>query len=545
MSDDLLPVDETPADQNPAYEKLKQLRTRKDLQARQSLLLKDSFTGFDGQEHPLRLRYYQVQGLMHLLAMKRFLLGDDTGLGKTLEAIAALCYLWERTPDQKVVILTTKSATTQWAGEFVKFTKGVRVFICRGTPTSRRQVRDKFWRATGPSVLVMGYRTAVQDFADLQDHEGYIFITDEATAYKNHQTQVHQVCHHLSSKAERLWALTATLIKNNLIEGWGIYRVVVPGLFGAKAAFLNDYCIVRMQQIPGSRRLIPIIVGYRARDIEAFRKKIDPYFLGRPKFEVASELPPLVTKHITVGMTPEQEKKYQEALEGLLLVGEKTGQVDEKEVTKLTAVCYCQEVVNHLELIGCDGDSEKLDALLDLVGDGGDLEGDKVIVFTRFRKMVDILMPALKKKGVEAVRITGEEDEQERQDAQNAFQDPNSKVKVVCITTAAAEAINLQAAKALVFYDTPWSAGDYLQILGRMIRIGSIHDRCYAIHLVAEGTIDERVVKVLTKKMGLVEAVLGKRIKGETDTGVTVEATNDLSDLFNELVADARARKTG
>jgi SNF2 family DNA or RNA helicase len=300
-----------------------------------------------------------------------------------------------------------------------------------------------------------------------------------------------------------------------------------------------------MMQIPGSRRQIPTIVGYRQRDIDAFRKKIDPYFLGRAKFEVASELPPLVTKHVKVGLTKAQEDKYQEALEGLLLVGEKANQTEEKEVTKLTAVCYCQQIVNHLELIGCDGESEKLDALLDLLGDGGDLEGEKVIIFTRFRKMVDILVPALKKKGIKAVRITGEENEKERKANQDAFQNPKSDAQVVCITTAAAEAINLQAAKALVFYDTPWSAGDYLQILGRMIRIGSVHDRCYAIHLVAEGTIDERVVKVLTKKMGLVESVLGKRIKGETDTGVTVDAVNDLSDLFNELVSDARARKKG
>jgi len=460
----------------------------------------------------------------------------------TLQSISALCYLWERTPDQKVLILTSKSSVEQWAGEFRKFTKGVTPFVSRGTPVQRRKVREAFWAATGPTVLVMGYRTAVQDFAELQDREGYIIITDEAAAYKNSETQVHQVCKYLSSKAERTWALTATLIKNNLIEGWGVYNVLVPGLFGSKNHFLNEYCITRMQVLPGTRRQVPVIVGYRQRDIEAFRKRIDPYFLGRPKFEVASELPPLVTRHVKVGMTKLQEAKYQEALEGLLLVGEKTGQTEEKEVTKLTAVAYCQQIVNHPELIGVDGDSEKLDALLDLVSDGGELDGEKVIVFSRFRKMVDIMVPALKKRGVRAVRITGAEDERERKTSQDAFQDPKSDAAVCCITTAAAEAINLQAAKALIFYDTPWSAGDYLQILGRMIRIGSTHDRCYAIHLVTEGTIDDRVVKVLTKKMGLVESVLGKRIKGEDDASVMVDATNDLSDLFSELISDARAR---
>lgn len=459
----------------------------------------------------------------------------------TLMTISALTYLWERNPDQKVIILTSKSAVEQWAGEFRKFTKGITTFVARGTPVQRRKIREKFLAATGPSVLVMGYRTAVQDFSELQGEEGYVLVTDEAAAYKNHQTQVHQVCKWLSGKAVRTWALTATLIKNNLVEGWGVYNVVVPGLFGSHNAFLNDFCITRMQQLPGSRRQVPVIVGYRPRDIAEFRRKIDPYFLGRPKFEVASELPPLVTRHIMVGMNSAQQAKYEEALEGLLVVGSKQGQTEEKEVTKLTAVTYCQQIVNHPDLIGVEGESEKLDALLDLVGPGGELEGEKVIVFTRFRKMVDILVPALKKLGIKASRITGAEDEKGRKASQDAFQNTKSDTLVCCITTAAAEAINLQSAKALVFYDTPWSAGDYLQILGRMIRIGSTHDRCYAIHLVTEKTIDERVVKVLSKKMGLVEAVLGKRIKGEGDAGVMVDAVNDLSDLFEGLLQDARS----
>ena len=73
------------------HKRLKGLRERSDLSLRSTSHLKDTFTGFDGQEHPLKLRYYQVQGLLHLVAMKRFLLGDDTGLGKTLQSIGALC----------------------------------------------------------------------------------------------------------------------------------------------------------------------------------------------------------------------------------------------------------------------------------------------------------------------------------------------------------------------------------------------------------------------------------------------------------------------
>ena len=96
-----------------------------------------------------------------------------------------------------------------------------------------------------------------------------------------------------------------------------------------------------------------------------------------------------------------------------------------------------------------------------------------------------------------------------------------------------------------MFYDTPFSAGDFLQTLGRMIRIGSQHDRVLAIHLVTENTIDERVMTVMEKKMGLVEAVLGKRIKGEDETDTdadqgVIKAEKDLDSLFDALRKDAQ-----
>jgi len=463
----------------------------------------------------------------------------------TLMTIAALCFVWEKKPNTKVIVLTTKSATDQWAGEFDKFTTGINVFVCKGTAKKRAKVRDEFTAATGPCVLVMGYRSAVQDFTALQKWKGYIFVADEATAFKNPSTQVHQVCKHLADpeRCQRAWALTATLIKNNLIEGFGIYKVIVPALFGSKSAFMRDYCLTRLQPIQGGRQ-IPVIVGYRDRDIFRFKTLIDPFFLSRPKHRVAKELPVLTTKRLYVGMTKPQENKYMEALTGLLEIG-RGDDAEERETTKLTALIYCQQIVNHLELIECDGKSEKLDALLDLLVDG-DLAGEKVIIFSRFRKMVDLLMPALRKKKIGATRITGAETKEGvRKAAQDAFQDPESDTDVICITTAATEAVNLQAAKAIIFYDSPWSAGDLLQALGRMIRIGSVHDRVYAFHMVARGTIDEKVLGVLDKKMQLIEKVMGKRLKGEEeldDSEEVILTDSDINELFEAMVKDAQEK---
>jgi len=524
------------------HEKLKAIRERQDLSLKPTPLLKETFLALDGKERDLNLRYYQVQMVLHLLAMKRFIVGDDTGLGKTLESIAALCYLWQMKPDTKAIVLTKKSAVQQWAKDgFGKFTTGVNVIVCKGTPTQRKKAYRAYSEATGPTVLIMGYRSAVQDIKLIQNWKDYVLIADEATVFKTPGTQVHQVCQHMGSQASRVWGLTATLIKNHLMEGFGIYQVVVPGLFRhTKTSFMKDYCIVRMQKIKNGRQ-VPTIVGYRNRDIIRFKDKIDPFYLGRPKHEVADELPVLTTKDILVGMTKFQRDKYREALDGLLELGDG----EEKETDRLTSIIYCQEIANHPCLIGYDdSESEKMDQLVDMLTEGGELDGEKVIIFTRFKTLVNWAIPHLEKKKVKCVRVTGDEDESQRQEAMDAFQDPESGVQVIWITMAGGDAINLQAAKALVFYDTPWSAGDYLQILGRMIRIGSLHDRVYAIRLIAEGTIDERVQEVLRKKMNLIESILGKRIKGEEDlSDLEFEVVSETKELFDSLMDDARGRR--
>ena len=517
-------------------EKLRKIRSKKDIKAPPSKILKSEIS--DGV--PLTLRNYQIQGILHLLAMPRFVLGDDTGLGKTLQVIATLSYLWDKRPEIPAIILTTKSAVGQWESEFDKFTNGVKVFKCLGTKKKRAKIHAEFKEySEGPKAIIMGYRTACMDFDYLQHIVGHVMVFDEATAFKNDKAQVHQVCKHLAGSAERAWSLSATIIKNRLMEAWAIYRVTVPQLFGNKNTFMRYYCITRDQILPGGRRRIPIVVGHRKQDIEEFRQVIDPYFLGRPKHEVATELPPLTTKVIECGLSSIQKSKYKEALEGFLeVVDSETGEIIEREVTKLTAVTICQQIVNHPVLLDLDGDSEKLDSLLDTVQT--ELEGEKIIIFSRFRQMVDVLEAELEAENIKTCRITGAESGDQRISSQQSFQDPDSEVKVCLITMAAAEGVNLQLAKAVVFYDTPWSAGDYLQIIGRMIRIGSIHDKVFSYHMVSKGTIDDRVMKTLKNKMNLIEAVLGKRLKEDGKDDIIEVGQSEVNELFDGLLEDAR-----
>ena len=532
-----LPLPYEPVDE--VHRKLMEYRTRTDLKARVPPLIRAEIAGSGGRGPiPFKLRYYQTQAVLHLLSRTRFLLGDDTGLGKTVITITALCFLWEKQPDLKVVIVTVKSSVGQWAQEIARFCDGVQVFVCEGVPKAREKVRAAWRSATGPAVLLYGYRSLVKDIIEVQDDEGFLFVTDEAAAYKNPTSQVYKTVAHLSKRCVRMWALTATLIKNNLEEGWAIFKVLVPGLFGSKASFHEDYCIIKMQPIPKSRHQIPIVVGYRKGAIPAFKERMDPFYLGRPKWEVAADLPPLIVREVDCEITPEQVKIYDEILLGLVETT-KDGVTQEKEVSKLTAVTYCQEAVNHPELLGRPGGSGKLDMLIELLE--GEFANQKVIVFSRFSKMIDIISRAPHDRGVKWTKITGAEVGPKRLAAQETFQDFDSGVDVILITTAASEAVNLQSASAMIFYDTPFSAGELLQLYGRMLRIGSIHDRCYALHMTVPGTVDDHVMKIVNGKMDLIEKVLGKRLKGEEDE-VFVLPENDLSDLFDALREDAKRK---
>lgn len=506
----------------------------------------------------------------------------------TLQAIASLCYLWDgKDPGLKAIVVTPKSALRQWESEFDRFTTGVKTFVITGSFEQRTKVYEEWAAAptakgTG-NVLLVNYALLVRDW-DAGAHRpllpngnpdmkkpvvaGYLdgltarvkstgnlaVFYDEATAFKNASTKTWQVCRFLGDRCSRCYGLTATLLKNNLMEGFSIYQVIKPGVFTTKTKFLSDFCYTEMQPVRGGRK-IPVVVGYK--NLDKFRMSIDPFFLGRSKHEVSNELPKLVTRVILCEMSAIEDAKYKEALEGVVRLGD--GEVKDYEETKaLTQLIYCQQIVDSLTLlkfeegqevdVGTYGDEQinhvkkgaKEQALLDLITD--ELDGEKVIIYTRFEKLVGRLQKILQEEKIKSVRITGKEKDLQRRAAQQTFQDPKSDVRVIFITDAGSEAINLQAASAEIFYDSPWSWGNYVQLLGRPLRIGSVHDTVVAFHLVAERprgkykdgrTIDHHVLSLLDKKKGLVDKVLGESAVGALDFGQGGgSATRDLLRLM-------------
>lgn len=496
----------------------------------------------------------------------------------TLQAIGALCYIWERDPEVKVVVVCPKSAIGQWSSEIDKFAIGVKTFQATGTLDKRKEVYQGWAAHKGPAVLILNYALVIRDWDQgiakaepppgakkgtvVLAGRGYLdeltskmpkisVIFDEIQACKNPTTKTHQTCKFLADRCKRVWGLTATLLQNHLIEGFGIYKVIRPQTFGSKSGFLNTYCVTEMQRVRGGGK-IPIIVGYK--NLSQFRETIDPFFYGRPKHLVSNELPALTTREVICELSPAEDRKYQEALSGIFELG--TGEIkDYTETKQMTSLIYIQEVCNSLSLVkfgddefdrpvtSTEGRSSKEAALVELLSE--EFDGEKVIVYTRFKSHLPRLQAILAKEGIKSVIISGDVTKASaRKAAQDKFQDPDSKIKVIFITDAGSESINLQAAAAMIFFDTPWSWGRYVQLLGRMIRIGSPHQAVLAVHLLAKRpgvgkkseTIDHKVIQKLRKKKGLIDQVIGEAAVGALKFERNEDAVKELLSSLRETV---------
>jgi len=519
-----------------------------------------------------KLRYYQVIGSLHMLLLNRMVLGDSTGLGKTLQVLAAYAFVLSNNSTMKLLVVCQKSAMYQWAEEVDKFMQGItcRVVTSEYKGLTRSKARKAHYEDFDENIMIINYNPLLDEYEMIKDAMGsnYTVVFDECIAFKNRKTKTHFACENVAQDAQRVYGLSATIIKNGLEEVYGVYNVVVPGLFGRITHFKKKFCKEEMMKlkIKGKFRKIPKVVGYK--NLKEFKQVIDPYFLLRKKEDVASELPKLVSRKVVLEMGQNQKDLYKEALKGIVYEERvkrqffeisdlvRNGADDERTLKKfdvlkdkynqfltdegkkrgkLAALVYCQMVSNCPSLVQ-EGVSEssKEDELRRLLED--ELINDKVIVFTRFKSGIPNLEVLCERAGIKFSRITGDDSSRDRNTAQKLFQEDPS-YKVIFITTAGSASLNLQSAGVIIFYDTPWSYGDLVQTVGRAQRIGSLQEHVLLIHLINKGTIDEKVMSKVTKKKDLSDEILGNTAEGALD--FTSADDNVIDDLFADIMKDA------
>src|SRR5579863_2670731 len=512
------------------------------------------------ETEPLRLREYQKQAIHHLCRMPRFILGDAVGLGKTLDAIAAACWLKDRFANAKIVVVTTKSTTYQWEEEVIRYSR-LRPYVMRDTykglssSNARYAQMIQFLEGTKKDVLIVKYSSLIGTRKKVEgefDDDGYpvigdkketlseevrtfakifkqhgdniILVFDECHKFKTMHSSTRNLVFNLSKYAGRVWALTATAIKNGLEEFYSIATGIRIEPLGLMGDFKDEHCIYREQWMGARGGNKKILVGYK--NVAKFKREMRPFFLGRSQKQVGEPLPELSTLYHPIELDARQTQILTDELPNGTIqlpptIIKVAGEIYEKERDPdniMTQLSVQQLVTNHwclLDKASPDYHTKKLspkeEALLDMLD--GDYRGEKVVVYTKYKTWIDRL-EWLTKNGHfterKFLRITGDENERQRNENKKLFQDPNSGYDLIVINAAGMEGINLQQAAHMVMLDCPWSWGDLIQLVGRMVRMASPHSACTLHVMVARGTIDEYTIETLKGKKGVFEKILGE-----------------------------------
>jgi SNF2 family DNA or RNA helicase len=317
--------------------------------------------------------------------------------------------------------------------------------------------------------------------------------------------------------------MTGTAMKNSMDEFYAVMSAIGIAPFGTMWEFGEEFCIFRKQYI-GKGRHKMLLVGYK--NVDRFKKGIRSFYLGRSPAQVKEPLPRLLTTYHPIDLDDRQAKLLLEDIPSGKFVLPPTvvtlnGEIFEQERdpdNMMTMLSVQQLIANHPGLLDRNDEKEflspklspKEEALLDLLD--GDLKGEKVIVFTKFLRHIDRLNH-LSKGGKftdrKFLRITGNENEKQRNTAKRLFQE-NPENDLIFINAAGIEGLNLQQAAHMVCLDLPWSWGDLIQLVGRMVRSASPHSLCTLHILVSKGTVDEYTIDILKGKKGVFEAILGE-----------------------------------
>ena len=441
------------------------------------------------------LRPYQKRGYSWL--MKNFRLGlgsliaDDMGLGKTLQVITALDELKREgeLKTGKVIAVVPATLLTNWVREIRKFAPNLTAEIYHG---SDRKLGDPDKR---PDVLLTTYGTLRRDSEQLSKLSWRVMVMDEAQAVKNTGTGAYAAAS--SFPADRVIAMTGTPVENRLMEYWSIFSIVQPGLLGTASDFRENFSV-------------PIENEHDPRAAEAFRKLVAPFMLRRMKTDKAiiSDLPDCIVQDVMTTLLPEQAYLYQETLtRNLDAISRAEANSRDKQVkrralvlkliTELKQICNSPSQYN--KQWSETPDSAKAETLFELLDECRE-NGRKVLVFTQYREMGELLQGWIAKKtGRKPEFLHGGVSVARRAVMVDDFQNnPDSHILLVSLK-AGGTGLNLTAASVVIHYDLWWNPAVESQASDRAWRIGQQRD-VLVYRFVTEGTFEERINEMLTEK---------------------------------------------
>lgn len=466
------------------------------------------------------LRGYQTRGFTWLATMTSLGLGaclaDDMGLGKTVTLIALhLHRQGQASTAGPTLVVCPASLMGNWQREIERFAPGTPVRRFHG-PSRDLGFPEK--AEDGGGFVLTTYGTMRLDAERLAAVDWGLVVADEAQHVKNPYASTARQLRTIGGRARV--ALTGTPVENNLSELWAVLDWTTPGILGRLGTFRARYARA-------------VEAGTDPAAAERLGRLVRPFLLRRHKSDpgIAPELPAKTETDHTIALTAEQTGLYEAVVRQTLERIADAGGMERRGLvvgllTSLKQICnhpaqYLKE--KNPVLAGRSGKLELLDELLDAIL----AEGSGVLVFTQYVAMARLLERHLTARGVPSLFLHGGTPVAAREGMVRRFQESaDGAVPVFLLSLkAAGTGLNLTRAAHVVHVDRWWNPAVEAQATDRAHRLGQT--RAVQVHrLITEGTLEERIARMLERKQRVADAVLGS---GEA--GLTELTDAELADL--------------
>ena len=488
------------------------------------------------------LRPYQVEGYRWLTFLYEHRMGgilaDDMGLGKTVQALALLAHAIEEhraavpgEPFAPFLVVAPTSVISNWAAEAERFLPGAKVVTITETTAGKTPLAE---RVAGAHLVLTSYTLLRMDedayasyAAGLGSGEGPgtpgwgALLLDEAQFVKNTGTRAWSIARAMPARTKI--AMTGTPLENNLMELWALLAIVADGLFPSARAFRDLYAR------PAESGEDP---AHAAATTARLRRRIRPLMLRRTKELVAAELPAKNDVRVNLQLAPGHRRIYDTHLQrerqkvlGLL------EDMDKNRFTIFQSLTLLRRLALDAALIDPDAyegvTSAKREYLVERLPEllAG---GHRVLVFSQFTGYLKSIARALSEKGIDHLYLDGST--RNRAEVIEAFRAGAAPVFLISLK-AGGFGLNLTEADHVFIMDPWWNPAAEQQAVDRIHRIGQERE-VHVYRLVAEGTIEEKVMQLKASKAALFDAVVGE---GEfASAAVTAEDVRELFALPEE-----------
>ncbi len=442
------------------------------------------------------LRPYQLAGLGWLQLLRDVGLGgvlaDDMGLGKTVQVLAHVAA--EKASgrlDRPILVVAPTSLMPNWKAEAATFTPSLSVVVQHGIGRLETAESLKSF-----DMVLTTYALLARDVALLGQVAWHMVIVDEAQFIKNPATAAAKALRHLDTR-HRL-AMTGTPLENHLGELWALFDFVSSGFLGDAKGFLKNW------RSPIEKRGDPERQKQLAR-------RVKPFLLRRSKADVAADLPPKVEMSEAIDLGPAQRALYEgirltmhsRIREAIAEKGLSRSRIELLDaLLKLRQACCDPRLVKTPQGRESRAASAKLERLMEMVPELIE-EGRRILLFSQFTSMLDLIEAEVKRLKIPFVRLDGQT--RDRATPVKSFQAGDVPLFLISLK-AGGTGLNLTAADTVIHYDPWWNPAVEAQATDRAHRIGQ-DKTVFVYKLVALDTIEVKMAALKARKQALADGL--------------------------------------